>query len=136
MKHIYTFRKQERLCSKKAIGELFETGNILISYPITVKWIKKTPVDACFPAKVLFVVSKKHFKSAVKRNRIKRLFRESYRQNKQILHEFLIQNNISIFFSVAYVQKIEPNYHFINDKLKGTLNMLIEQIKTEYEESL
>ena len=39
------------------------------------------------PAEVLSSVSKRHFKRAVKRNRVKRQIREAYRHHKTILTE-------------------------------------------------
>ena len=37
------------------------------------------------PVKMMVSVSKRHFKRAVKRNRVKRQVREAYRQNKEIV---------------------------------------------------
>ena len=37
------------------------------------------------PVQILVSVSKRHFKRAVKRNRVKRQIREAYRHHKQIL---------------------------------------------------
>jgi ribonuclease P protein component len=42
-------------------------------------------------AQIMVSVSKRHFKRAVKRNRIKRQIRETYRQNKELLLDVLIQ---------------------------------------------
>ncbi len=130
-----TFRKAERLCSKKVINELFEKGNNLLLYPLSIKWINVPPEKLHVPAKILFVASKKHFKLSVKRNRIKRLLRECYRKNKFFLYEFLLQNNISISFSVAYVDKNEPDYDFLNEKMVEILHLLMEQLKIKAEEN-
>ena len=44
------------------------------------------------PVQMLVSVSKKHFKRAVKRNRVKRQIREAYRHHKQILVENVPQD--------------------------------------------
>ena len=76
-----TFPKSERLKSRKEIAELFSKGDSLFKYPI--KWLaqkkrglREPPVRACV------LVSRKRWKRAADRNRIKRLLREVYRLNK------------------------------------------------------
>lgn len=77
-----TFRKSERLCSKKVIDALFAGGNKSFSaFPLRVVYMERPePVS-----QVLVSVSKRHFKHAVDRNRVKRQIREAYRLNKDIL---------------------------------------------------
>lgn len=85
----YTLRKAERLCSKKLIDALFSGGNkSLAAYPVRAVYM---PVrrDGQPPVSVLMSVSKRHFKRAVKRNRVKRQLREAYRKNKHILFDAL-----------------------------------------------
>ncbi len=58
------------------------TYRIKHSYCIAgiILWVgKKKSVDVAFPTRVGFVVSKKTHKRSVRRNRLKRLMRESYR---------------------------------------------------------
>jgi ribonuclease P protein component, eubacterial len=80
----HTFRKEERISSKREIGFLFENGTSFVSYPLRILFCKREiQGDARFS--VLISVSKRKFKRAVDRNRIKRLIREAYRLNKSIL---------------------------------------------------
>ena len=77
-----TFRKSERLCSKKVIDALFASGNKSFSaFPLRVVYMERPePVS-----QVLISVSKRHFKHAVDRNCVKRQIREAYRLNKDLL---------------------------------------------------
>ena len=79
----FGLKKTERLCSKKAIDTLF-TGTdskSLSAYPIRV--VYRHTEEAGF--RILVSVSKKRFRHAVDRNRVKRQLREAYRLNKHLL---------------------------------------------------
>ena len=86
-KRRHTFPKEEHLCRKKLIEELFsKQGSSFGVYPLRIVWIPApTPTNA--PPQVLISVSKRTFKRAVDRNRLKRLIREAYRLNKYRLTE-------------------------------------------------
>lgn len=77
-----TLTKAERLSSQKAIEQLFDrrrtTGGALLAYPCQVLYL---PSSEAHP-RVMFSVSKKKFKKAVDRNRLKRWLREAYRLQK------------------------------------------------------
>jgi ribonuclease P protein component len=128
-----TFSKSERLCSKKAIAELFETGNSFFCFPFQVVWIK-SPLDIPFPAQVIFSVSKKSFKLAVKRNLIKRRIKEVYRKNKHILYDFLATKNLKIIFIVIFKDKTIPDYITVEKSVNKMIGAFIN-ILNEYQES-
>ena len=92
-KHDERLRKEERLCSKKLIDTLFGTGgsHAMTAYPLKAVYrlidsktetsvSKETVMES--KVQVLVSVPKKHFKHAVKRNRVKRQVREAYRKHK------------------------------------------------------
>lgn len=77
----FTFKKEERLSSKKQIEELFTKGSYFYLHPFKVIYLA-SPVP---PNQILISASARHFKRAVDRNKIKRRIREAYRLNKHIL---------------------------------------------------
>ena len=92
-KHEERFSKRERLCSKKFIDTLFGPGrsHAMTAFPLKVVYrlvdnVTETTASAGAVTEtnvqVLISVPKKHFKRAVKRNRVKRQVREAYRKHK------------------------------------------------------
>ena len=78
----HTLSKEERLCSRKALEELFSGGHQSVSaFPIRAVFM---PNDVGL-VRIMVSVSKRYFKRAVKRNRIKRQLREAYRLQKEEL---------------------------------------------------
>ena len=81
---LFSFRKEERLSSKKNIKELFQKGSSFYVFPYKVIFLQTNQVPT--PShQVLLSVSSRNFKRAVDRNLIKRRMRESYRLQKSML---------------------------------------------------
>ena len=87
----HTLKKRERLCSMKLTDRLFNgaSSHSMVAFPIRVVWMEKEREAQESSVQVLFSVSKRHFKHAVRRNRVKRQLRETYRHAKQPLYEKL-----------------------------------------------
>lgn len=118
------FPKKEKLKNKKLIEVLFKEGKSLSSFPLKLIYLKvESPMDAKFKTGV--AVPKKNFKSAVKRNRIKRLVRESYRLNKH-----LVFNNSegNFAFLILYLGKEMPNYLGVEKEMQLILKKFLKKI--------
>lgn len=118
------FPKKEKLKSKKLIEMLFEEGKTLTGFPLKLIYLElEVPVDAKFQTGV--AVPKKNFKSAVKRNRIKRLLRETYRLNKH-----LVFNNSkgNFAFLILYLGKDMPSYPDMEKGMQLILKKFIKKI--------
>lgn len=81
-----------------------------------------------FPVRIAFGVPKRNFKSAVKRNRIKRLLRESYRKHKQELYAALELKSVKIVVMCIYTGKEVPSYSETEGKIILSLRRLLNAI--------
>jgi ribonuclease P protein component len=119
-----TFDKSERLCSRKTLDMLFETGNVFHNSLFKVVWDKvQNPIQS--PAQVAFSVSKRGFRLAVTRNLIKRRMREAYRRNKSTLYCHLLSQNIQIVFIVIIKGNSVPDYVTVEKSIRDVINKLI-----------
>jgi ribonuclease P protein component len=115
----FTYKKSEKLKSKKAVEQLFTHGKSISAYPLRLVFVKNNG-----SLKVGVSVSKRNFKLAVHRIRIKRLLREAYRLNKSVLYEAQL-TDFSIM--IIYNHKDMPDFDFINEKTKKLFRKFIEQ---------
>lgn len=120
------FSKREHLCSKKLIEELFSKGRSTFSYPIKLFYLKSTAAQTQ-GVQVLVSVSKKHFKRAVDRNKIKRLLRESYRKNKGILRKLPEGDDGVMLLGIIYTGKTILPFKELERKIILILRRLNEQ---------
>ena len=124
---ITTFKKKEKLRSKKAFNELFKLGRSFHSQPFLIIW-KKTNPEEKYPAQVAVSVSKKKIKHAVDRNIIKRRTLEAYRLNKHNLYKFLKSKNIGLAFIIVYNEKQIADYHSIEKGIISTFQYFIKNL--------
>lgn len=119
-----TYSRKEKLKSKKLIEKMFSEGCSVPVYPLRLVYIKTTFNDDVI-IKTGVSVSKRHFKNAVDRNRIKRLIREAYRLNKPMYF-----NNFSTqcAFMILYIGNEKPTFEQIDRKMKLLLNKVYEKI--------
>ncbi|MCX2429725.1 MULTISPECIES: ribonuclease P protein component [unclassified Pedobacter] len=117
---MYTFRKEERLCSRKHLDLLFKNGSSFLLYPFRISYLFLDE-PAGVPAQVVINVPKKRYKRAVDRNLLKRRIREAYRLNKQeYFYNQLSADKGLLLFSIQYVGKQKYEFTFIQKKLIAT----------------
>jgi ribonuclease P protein component len=122
----YTFTKPERLKNDKEISRLFEEGKSITVFPIRLIYMFCDEHDEAF-IKVAFTASKRNFKRAVDRNRIKRLLREAYRLNKPGLYQSLDTKNYIFMF--IYIGKEVFKMETINDKMRQLFDKFLSNEK-------
>jgi ribonuclease P protein component len=125
---MYTFTKEERLCNKRLIDELFHNGSSFLCYPFKASWLLMSEPQQV-PVQIVFSVSKKRYKRAVDRNLIKRRMREAYRLSKQQqLYDVLNDADKQIILSVGYIGKEIAPYELIEKKMLKLLAQLITEL--------
>ena len=105
--------KKYRLKKRTAFNATYRTGKSLHKDGITMFVGKEKNNDS--PTRIGFVVSKKIHKRAVKRNRIKRLMRESYRL--LIKDDAISDKYISLIF-VASSRLLDKDFNYIDTAIR------------------
>ena len=111
-----TFPKHQKLKSRKDIKALFEEGKIVTKYPVKLLWLPLSQQDT----RAGFAVAKRNFKSAVTRNKIKRLMREAYRFQKQEIQGR--HKTFNLLF--LYIGKDVASFKTIDKAVVGALKKL------------
>ena len=119
----FTFEKNERLKSRKAVQQLFKEGRSFSHYPFRLVWLFMEEQEEPTPVKFAVSVPKRHYRKATQRNRIKRQIREAYRLNKHILYRGLDPEEPQIAFLVIFTGK-EP---FSTKELKQKMRQMIKR---------
>ena len=121
----FGLNQYERLKSRKAIGELFDSGNSFFAFPFKVVYTK-VDCDDAVRCQAAFSVSKRNFKKAVDRNRIKRLMREAYRLDKNLLQRCMNSKQCRVMF-IYTARELFPAARISND-MKKAITRLSERI--------
>jgi len=119
----FTFKKEEKLKSKKLIEKLFEKGNSISEFPLRMIYLKIDHTTD-YLVQATFSVSKRKFKKAVDRNRVKRLMRESYRKHKHTLYQNIEEKHILMF---TYLDEKEHKYVDIEEKMIHLLMKFLQK---------
>jgi ribonuclease P protein component len=118
-----SFHKQERISGRKLISAVFHQGKSLSSFPFRVICLQ-TSQQANVPVRIAISVPYRNFRKASDRNRIKRLFREAYRKNKEGLYQHLFSNGKTYAILFIYTGKAVPSYKELEQKIILTLQRL------------
>lgn len=123
----YTLRKSERLNKKKVIDSMF-SGNArsFAVFPLRVVYLPVEELEA--PVSILVSVSKRRFKRAVKRNRVKRQIREAYRLNQQMLTDALAVRGERLAIAYIYLSDELLDSALIEERMKTALSRLVEKL--------
>ena len=116
----FSFKKEEKLKSRKIIQGMFTKGQSFGAYPLRIVWIPLEENDGEYPVRFALTVAKKKFPKAAHRNRLRRRIREAWRLHKHILYKSLnkIEGGPQYAFMIMYTAKEELPYSEIEAAMK------------------
>lgn len=95
-------------------------------FPLRVVYLPVEELEAT--ASILVSVSKRRFKHAVKRNRVKRQIREAYRTNKHELLSVLAERQCRLAIAFIYLSDRLEDSSLIETRLKTALAHIAEKV--------
>jgi len=119
-----TYSKKEKLKSKKLIEKLFVEGQSVSAFPLRLVYMEVVFDDGS-KQKTGVSVSKRNFKNAVDRNRIKRLLREAYRLQKG---DYFNNNTTQYAFMILYIGKEKPSFENVAIKMKQLFGVFLDKV--------
>lgn len=126
--------KNERVKLKDDFQKIYTNGKVLYSTQSKVKLIYylESSVNDC-GIKAAFVVSKRAG-NAVWRNRVKRLFRVAYRNNKIPLYQICSSKNLRLILSFSPINlNQKQNKKIILDDILSDFVGLLDKVKSKIE---
>ena len=128
----FTLPKQERLCSRTLIEQLFlGHSQHKKEWPVRVVYqvVKRKDEDDA-QTEVLMSVSKRYFKRAVKRNLVKRQLRESYRPHKAILTDVLaLHPDTKILIAFIWLSGQTYDSAKVEKAVKAALEKIVDSLE-------
>jgi ribonuclease P protein component len=121
-----TLGRHKKLKSKKATDLLFSDGKSIRKGPVRVVYFVELTTGGAHQIGVS--VGKRFFKSAVDRNRIKRLMREAYRLHQELLP---ISEKTHLKAMFMYQSGKMPDYEYIESLTKKLLKELSKKIAVD-----
>ena len=122
----FSYQKNEKLNSHKTLDRLFSEGKSVSKYPLRLVYVENTDIHTTEKLIMGVSVSKKYFKRAVDRNYFKRVLRECYRLNQNLLKENLNKPYAMMFF---YQTKEKLSYQEIEEKTIQLFQKFKETVK-------
>ena len=115
---------------KKDIEKMFAGGSRSFSvFPLRVVYLPVEELEA--DASILISVSKRRFKRAVKRNRVKRQIREAYRVNKHELLNVLAEKQCRLAIAFIYLSDQLVESAVIEERVKTALARIAEKMAAQ-----
>ena len=113
----FKYPKSAKLKSKKTLEQLFSQGKRAKSFPLQVVYL---PLKTSNQNQAGFAVSKRNFKKAVSRNRLKRQMREAYRLNQHLLNT---ESGTKFALLFIYLAKEPLDYSIIDKAMVKLLTL-------------
>jgi ribonuclease P protein component len=134
----YTLNKFERLKGHTDIRTLFDKGEKIKVFPLTVFYlldIRKDSAKIGVPLKMGVAVGTRNFKKAVDRNLLKRRVREAYRLQKEELKQRLLASPFDLNLFFVYADNQINEYATISSAIKKMLDKLRDLLDQKMKDS-
>lgn len=127
-----SFGKEYKLCNTRHIDHIYGEGRTIKQYPILAKYARlELPTKK--PFQLVIGAPKRTFRSAVKRNRIKRICREAVRKNKTILESWLEEHSYQLGIFLLYTGKEEITSIELEKKVQQLFQKIIDDIHATHD---
>ena len=125
-----TLSKNERLCSRTAIEELFGSSShrSMTVFPLRAVYVGRKRFADEEVLQLLVSVPKKCFKRAVKRNRVKRQVREAFRLNKHLLLDRLAERGETMDVAFIWLDDSLHDSEEVERKVEKLLHRMGERL--------
>ena len=122
-------KRNEMLKSNIQIDLLFKSGVRLSKYPVKIILLPIYDSEQQKPCSLIVMASAKKYKTAVARNRIKRILKEIYRNNKAFFYPYLTENNKKCLVGIMYNGNEIPTF----DEVEKSMVSLLKRIPEMHE---
>ncbi|MBK9290149.1 MAG: ribonuclease P protein component [Bacteroidetes bacterium] len=111
------------LRGRSAVMQLFGNGNSFAVPPVRVvyRWHDE---QADVPVQVMFTISKRSFRKASHRNRIRRLMREAWRRHSNRVWELAQKRQKNLHVALIYSRQDMPAYAALESKIIQAIHRL------------
>ncbi len=127
-KKSFTFKKEERLKSRKTIDKLFGGGHSFGQYPLRIVWTEVQNEANNSPVQFALTVPKRKFRNASDRNKIRRLIREAYRLQKPGFYDNLPPIERQLAMMIIFTGKEIPAF----DTVYEAMNRILKRLSKKY----
>lgn len=120
-------QKRYKLKNAEEISALFEQKQVIKEYPFLLYYgmFKNSKSDV----QIGFGMNRKKIGNAVRRNRVKRIMREGFRLNKNLVDENTLPNGSKLALMLIYSGEKLPELAETEEKIKLLLNRLNKILK-------
>ena len=119
-------KRNEMLKSNIQIDLLFKNGLRLSKHPLKIILLPLYDSEQQKPCSIIVMASAKRYKKAVTRNKIKRILKEVYRNNKSLFYPYLTENNKKCLLGIMYNGNEIPTFDEVEKSMVSLLKRIPE----------